>query len=93
MFPGIKMSEIHVNGVYYLAVCHRLALQVFTLRAMTTYYFKNPEEALKRVKAAAKRPGYHYGGITLPSGKKGWALHRDGKVVEMYAVMRIRSAD
>lgn len=57
------------------------------LAAMTTYYFKNPEEALKRVKAAAKRPGYHYGGITLPSGKKGWAIYKGGKVVEMYAVM------
>ena len=93
MFPGIKMTEIHVNGVNILVVCHGLAQQVYTLRAMTTYYFKDPEEALKRVKAAAKRPGYHHGGITLPSGKKGWALHRDGKVVEMYAVMRVRSAD
>jgi hypothetical protein len=54
---------------------------------MTTYYFKNPEEALKRVKVAAKQPGYHYGGITLPSGKKGWALYRDGREVERYAVM------
>ena len=55
---------------------------------MTTYYYRDPEEALKRVKAAAKRPGYHYGGITLPSGKKGWAIYRDGKMVEMYAVMK-----
>lgn len=54
---------------------------------MTTYYFKDPEEALKRVKAAAKRPGYHYGGITLPSGKIGWSLYRDGKEIERYAVM------
>ena len=28
------------------------------LAAMTTYYFKNPEEALKQAKAAGKRPGY-----------------------------------
>lgn len=55
---------------------------------MTTYYFKDPEEALKRVKAAAKRPGYHYGGITLPSGKIGWSLYRDGKEIERYAVMK-----
>ena len=87
MFPGIKMTEIHVNGVLKYAVCHGLAQQVYTLRAMTTYYFKDPEEALKRVKAAAKQPGYHYGGITLPSGKKGWSLYRDGKEVERYAVM------
>ena len=54
---------------------------------MTTYYFRNPEEALKRAKAAGKRSGCWYGGITLPSGRKGWAIYRDGKVVEQYAVM------
>jgi hypothetical protein len=57
---------------------------------MITYYFRNPEEALKRAKAAGKRPGYWYGGITLPSGKKGWALYRDGREVERYAVMERR---
>ena len=57
------------------------------LAAMITYYFKNPEEALKRVKAAAKQPGCHYSGITLPSGKKGWALYRDGKEIERFTVM------
>ena len=56
------------------------------LAAMTTYYCKNPEEALKRAKAAGKQPGCWYGGITLPSGKKGWAIYRGGKVIEMYAV-------
>ena len=54
---------------------------------MITYYFKNPEEALKRAKAAGKQPGYWYGGITLPSGKKGWAIYKGGTVVEQYAVM------
>ena len=54
---------------------------------MITYYFKNPEEALKRAKAAGKQPGYWYGGITLPSGKKGWAIYKGGMVVEQYAVM------
>ena len=54
---------------------------------MVTYYFKNPEEALKRAKAAGKKPGYWYGGITLRSGKKGWAIYKDGKTVEQYAVM------
>ena len=57
------------------------------LAAMTTYYFRNPEEALKRAKAAGKQPGCWYGGITFSSGKKGWAIYRDGKVVEQYAVM------
>lgn len=54
---------------------------------MVTYYFKNPEEALRRAKAAGKKPSCWYGGITLPSGRKGWAIYRDGKVVEQYAVM------
>ena len=57
------------------------------LAAVTTYYFRNPEEALKRAKAAGKRPGYWYGGITLPSGKKGWAIYKGGRVIEQYAVM------
>ena len=58
------------------------------LAAMITYYFKNPEEALKRARAAGKQPGCWYGGITLRSGKKGWAIYKDAKVVELYAVMK-----
>ena len=54
---------------------------------MVTNYFRNPEEALKRAKAAGRQPGCWYGGITLPSGKKGWAIYRGGKEVERYAVM------
>ncbi len=54
---------------------------------MTTYYFRDPEEALRQAKAAGKRPGCWYGGITLRSGKKGWAIYCGGKVVEQYAVM------
>ena len=54
---------------------------------MRTFYFRNPEEALKRAKAAGKKPGCWYGGITLRSGKKGWAIYKDGKVVEQYALM------
>ena len=44
---------------------------------MVTYYFKNPEEALKRAKAAGKKPGCWYGGITLRSGKKGRAIYKN----------------
>ena len=57
---------------------------------MVTYYFRNPEEALKRAKAASKQSGCRYGGIPLRSGKRGWAIYKDGKVVEQYAVMRNR---
>ena len=54
---------------------------------MVTYYFRNPEDALKRAKAAGKQPGCWWGGITLRSGKKGWAIYKDGKLVEQYAVI------
>ena len=54
---------------------------------MTTYYFRNPEDALRRAKAAGKNPGCWYCGIILRSGKKGWAIYKDGKIVEQYAVM------
>ena len=87
MFPSIKLTKIHVSGVLNRNVLSQFGTASLYLAAMTTYYFKNPEEALKRVKVAAKQPGYHYGGITLPSGKKGWALYRDGREVERYAVM------
>jgi len=57
------------------------------LAGMVTYYFRDPEEAHKKAKAAGKQPGCWYGGITLRSDKKGWAIYKDGKVVEMYVVM------
>ena len=34
-------------------------------------------------KAAGKRPGCWWGGIALFSSKNGWAIYKDGKVVEM----------
>ncbi len=55
---------------------------------MVTYYFKNPEEALRRAKAAGKKPSCWYGGITFSSGKKGWAIYKGSKVIEQYAVMK-----
>jgi len=54
---------------------------------MRTYYFNEAETALRRAKAAGRQPGCWWGGITLPSGKRGWAIYREGKVVEVYAVM------
>ena len=49
---------------------------------MVTYYCISLEEALRKAKTAGKRPGCYYGGITLPSGKRGFAVFRDGKGVE-----------
>jgi hypothetical protein len=55
---------------------------------MRTYYCPNLEEALRRAKEAGKeagkQPGCHYGGITLPTGRKAFAIYRDGKVLEKY---------
>ena len=59
---------------------------IFTAE-MTTYYYKTLEEALKKAKAAGKRPGCHFGGIVLKSGKKGFAIYREGKVIEQYSVL------
>lgn len=59
-----------------------------TESTVTTYYFKNPEDALKRARIAGKQPGCWYGGITLPSGKKGWAIYKGSKVIELYAVIK-----
>ena len=51
---------------------------------MTTYYCPNMEEVLRRVKRAVKvaYPGCYFGGITLRSGRRGFAIYREGKVVE-----------
>ena len=51
---------------------------------MTTYYCPNMEEALRRAKKAGREAGCYYGGITLRSGRRGFAVYRDGKVVEQY---------
>lgn len=67
--------------------CQKLTRLSRSFAAMTIHYFKNPEAALKQAKAAGKRPGFGWGGITLRSGKKGWAIYREGKVVEQYVVM------
>jgi len=54
---------------------------------LTTYNFNDPEESLRRATAAGRRPSHYFGGITLPSGKRGFAVYKDGKIVTQYAVM------
>ena len=54
---------------------------------MTTYYCHTIEEALRRAKKAGRMPGCFYGGIILKSGKRGFAVYREGKVVERYSVI------
>jgi hypothetical protein len=64
-----------------------LAISPSSFADMTTYYYHTLEEALKRVKATGKRPGCHFGGIVLKSGKKGFAIYQEGKVIEQYLVV------
>ena len=50
-----------------------------------TIYCTSIEEALKRARRSAQLPGRHYGGITLPSGRRGFAVYEGGSVVEQYS--------
>ena len=54
---------------------------------MITYYCHSLEEALRRAKMAGKKPGCFFGGIVLRSGKRGFAVYREGKVIEQYSVI------
>ena len=56
---------------------------------MVTYYCISIEEALRRAKLAGKKPGCYYGGITLPSGKKGFAIYKEGKIIEKYTALKL----
>ena len=60
---------------------------LISLGGMVTYYCISNEEALRRAKIAGKKPGCYYGGITLPNGRKGFAIYRDGKVIEKYTAI------
>ena len=66
---------------------YTLAISSPTFADMTTYYCHNLEEALKRAKAAGKRPGCWYGGILLKSGRRGFAVYKEGKIQEQYSVI------
>ena len=52
---------------------------------MVTVYCTSLEESLKLARKSARTPGRHYGGITLPSGRKGFAVYEGGRVVEQYS--------
>lgn len=43
------------------------------------------DEALRRARASAKGKGRYYGGITLSSGRKGFAVYDGTKEVEWYS--------
>ena len=80
----------HFGGVLFLfPLCPTLAISLSTFADMTTYYCTTIEEALRRVKRAVKvaYPGCYFGGITLRSGRRGFAIYREGKVIEQYTAM------
>ena len=69
-------------------MCSPLAISPSTFTAdMTTYYCHNLEEALRRAKAAGKKPGCRYCGIVLKNGKRGFAIYKEGIVIEQYTVI------
>ena len=75
------------GGSFYL--CFPLAISSSTFADMTTYYCHSVEEALRRAKKAGKiaEPGLYFGGITLKSSRRGFAIYREGKVIEQYSVI------
>ena len=82
---GLHRNEFGLEpGFLYLA----LAIPPATFASgMVTYYCHSIEEALRRAKIAGRRAGCYMGGIVLPSGKRGFAVYRDGKEVERYSVI------
>ena len=91
LFVFVKYSHKHYSFTaarYSTTLTLLVKLHPYLATAMlTTYYFNDPEEALRRAKAAGKRPGCYFGGITLPSGKRGFAVYKDGKIVTQYAMV------
>lgn len=59
--------------------------------SMVTYYCISIEEALRRAKAAGKKPGCYYGGIILPGGRRGFAVYKDGKAFEQYTSYTVKA--
>ncbi len=68
----------NVASLLYPTLAHRRP--TFTAD-MTTYYCPNMGKALRRAKKAGREPGRYFGGITLRSGQRGFAVYRDGEVV------------
>ena len=76
-----------------LSLCSTLAYSPPTfVGVMTTYYCTTIEEALRRVKTAVKTlyPGSYFGGITLQSGRRGFAIYREGKIMVQYTASKDR---
>lgn len=55
--------------------------------AMTTCYFKNSKEAIKRTREAGEQPDGWNCGITLSNEEKGWDIYRGDKVIEQCSIL------
>ena len=77
-------QDLHCIGEGLLLVVLSFGISRFIFASR---YCHSLEEALKRAKKAGKSPGCFFGGIVLKSGKMGFAIYRDGKVIEQYSVI------
>lgn len=53
-----------------------------------THYCRTQEDALRKAKQVAKQPGYYYYGTTLADGRKGFAVYKNGNLVERYLAFK-----
>lgn len=59
-----------------------------TARIMRIYYCADKEDMLRRVKAISRKGGCYFSGFVLPDGRRGFEIHRDGKVEEKFIAKR-----
>ena len=83
-------------SIIVVVICHKdthflphFGTSSIYLRSMITHYCRTNEEALKQAKKAGKQPGCDYWGITLPDGRKGFVIYRNGRLVERYLTMTL----
>lgn len=55
---------------------------------MRIHYCVDKEDMLRRVKAISRKGGCYYSRFVLPDGRRGFDIHRDGKVVDKYIAKR-----
>ena len=80
-----KEKEYNYKGFF---IATRFGTSFSYLAAMTTYYFKKQEDALRKAKQAGKQPNATFNGMTMPDGRKGFDVYRKGTLVERYLVIK-----
>ena len=55
---------------------------------MKIYYFRDKEQMLRTVKSVTRQGGCYCTGFTLPNGRHGFEIHRNGKVEAKYLSMK-----